>query len=321
MSIIANNADRFCNEIPLGDPDFSGGVTLNQALAGRANPRTLTKPTIVAPLAELSYWRTNPTVTMSQLNTKTTKYPRLAGWNSSDVFPSPGCPPTTFSAPAGPWSPADAFAVPQQPNVYTATDVFEPINATNGIAFTPRFPDTTILVQTPTDTIYFDTDTGTKYVPVVENYTSMGNNAPPGFCDNPRPTGMVVDGEGGPNITNVFDPRLSGYGSSDRAYLDQQLGQTRYFYDDIDAVRAPQYITRNKLDSCLTPYGDAYGNLGAGHLSLADTRVAAEKSWMDNSLAYRDSLMKSLMRKKNEEQVQRRLAPKNTYGSRRTYGY
>ena len=302
MSILSDNVDRFCTEIPLGDPETCG-VTLNQALAGTANPRTLVKPTIVAPITQLDYWRTNPTVTYSRLNTKTTKYPKLAGWSESDIF-----------------------AIPLQPNIYTETDVYQPINATNGIAIVPQFPNTTILFETPTNDIYYDTNTKANYITVnetpelIENYTSMGPSCGTNKgCEGVDVRPIVIDTE--PNNNSVYDPRLSGYGSDNRTYLDEQLGQNRYFYDDIDAIRMPQYLTRSKLDSCLTPYGDTYGEVNAGNLDLLSTRVAAEQSWVDNSLAFRNSMMKSLMRKRNEEQVQKRMAPKNTYGSRRTYAY
>ena len=210
MSILADNVDRFCGEIPLGYPDTSG-VTLNQALAGRANPRTLVKPTIVAPIAELSAWRTNPTVTYSRLNTKTTKYPRLSGWTE------------------------DTFAVPQQPGIYTSTNVFQPINATNGIAIVPEFPDTTILIETPQDRVYYDTNVRSGFIEIQgdlypapsaqsadisEGYTSMGSNQPPfncvsgQGCSAPPLNSYPLDSD--PNLYSMYDPRLSGYGSDNR---------------------------------------------------------------------------------------------------------
>jgi hypothetical protein len=114
-----------------------------------------------------------------------------------------------------------------------------------------------------------------------------------------------------PNIANITDPRFSGFGLNERSYIDPELGQVRFFYDDINAVRMPNYLTRNKLDSCLT-IGDSYGNVDSGNLSLHEARRGAETSWTENSLQFRESLMTSLLRKKNEEQAQKRLAPKHT---------
>ncbi len=325
MSIIANMPTRFCEELPLGDPE-THGLTLNGALIGKAHPRTLTKPTIVAPIAELSYWKTNPTTTYSKINTRTTKYPKLSGWGDANMFPIKQEHIIRQTGQFDTTEEADMYAIPQQPGIYTSTDVYQPINSTNGIAIVPEFPKNTILFETPTADIYYDTNTGKNYI------VSDTNTHTDVYTPNAKPSCTSADGcradiqrkivvDDKPNLSSMYDPRASGYGSDNRSYLDEQMGQTRYFYDDIDAIRMPQYIVRSKLDSCLTPCGDSYGKVNSGSLGLFEARAAAEKSWVDNSLAFRESMMKSLMRKHNEEQVQKRAAPKNTYGSRRTYGY
>lgn len=318
--ILSQNSQRYCNSMPLGVSNFHDmpGKTSNQILAGTANPRTLVKPTIVAPIAELSYWRTNPSVTMSQINSRTLRNPQGAGFNSTVVQPrqcAVECPSEVEIC--------DPLSyVPLQPNVYSSTNVFTPINATNGIAIVPEFPNTTLVTEATVNgylnRLYLDTNLAQPSPQeMVEHYTSMGssgrttnvsNNA---FCESRQPVQTTVSGPE-PSLYTVYDPRFSGYGSSNRSYLDPQLGQQKYFYDDIDAVRFPSYITRNKLDSCLTPYGDAYGKLESGDMSLAQARPMAEQSFVDNSLAFRNDMMKHLMRKRNEEMVQVRTAPKMT---------
>jgi hypothetical protein len=264
-SILAVNTDRYTGEMQV-DSEGWVGPTLNQALAGTANPRTLTKPTIVAPIAELSYWRTNPNVQHSQTNRKTLSYPILSGWEGAYI--------------------------PQQPGVYTFSETHQPINRTNGIAITPQFPKSTVLVEQPATRLYADI-----------NDEVFIDSEP--ICE--------------PNIYNTFDPRLTGNGADDRNYYDPVVGSNKYFYDDVDAVRMPNYLTRNKID--FTSFGNSYGKLDNGDIALDGARVQAERAWVDNSLEYRDSLMKSLLRKHNSEQVQKRLAPKRTYGGARRFGY
>ena len=61
---------------------------------------------------------------------------------------------------------------------------------------------------------------------------------------------------------NVYDPRLTGYGTSYRSYTDDNLGQTRFYYDDIDAVRMPNYIVKSNIDR--EPFADHYGTIPDG---------------------------------------------------------
>lgn len=319
--MLAQNSNFYCNNsIPLQDVQNSR-VTMNAALTGTANPRTLVKPTVVAPISAFEYWKENPLSTLSRINRQTPQYPNLAGFKTSVCESRPACAPLPLERDAR----SNPNFVPLQPNVYTSTDVFEPINASNGIAFTPRFPNTTLLLEDAYNRIYYDTDTKTNFIeargqPIALDVrgqeTTRGQPIASVGCDDgpfcTRPAEDVITTDMDPNIYSVFDPRFSGYGSDNRQYTDLQLGQSRFFYKDVDAIRMPNYITRNKLDSGVTPIGDAYGKLDSGNISLQQARTAAEQNWLDNSINFRNDLTKSLMRKKNEETIQRRLAPKYT---------
>lgn len=114
------------------------------------------------------------------------------------------------------------------------------------------------------------------------------------------------------SVYNVFDPRFAGYGSDNRNYLEPMLRQPRYFYDDVDAIRRPNYIVRSKLDSCVTVFGDQYGPMRTDQKTLNQLRPLAEQAYLNNNLNYRNDLMESLMRKKNSEKWQDRAAPKYT---------
>ena len=151
--------------------------------------------------------------------------------------------------------------------------------------------------STPAPTQPINSSFGISYMPQFPDNTSFIKAQPSIFSSGP-------DG--------VYDPRFTGYGDEDRTYLDDLQGNNKYYYDDIDAVRMPKYITRNKIDSCLTGFGDSYGKLSSGHMSLFEAKQQAESSWLQNSLDFRTSLSESLMRKKNEEMAQKRQAPKYT---------
>ena len=338
---LAQNANRFCQSFVLEPPpggcgvQKDTGVTLNQALAGTPNPRTKTKPTIVAPIMELSYWKTNPLSTFSHINKKTLQYPERAGLSSCIPVASSWAPtePTRAGTARGSQG-GEAGVIPLFPNIYTSTDVFEPINATNGIAITPQFPNTTILLEDGPIQLYYDTelarpmlsgeafsDTVRTEGPRDPRFTrTEGAFAPEAtdvFCESdswackPKPVKTEIT-QLEPTIYNMYDPRFSGYGAPDRNYLDPLVGSQKYFYDDVDAFRMPNYLVRSKVDSCLTPSGDSYGDLWDGSRSLHELRPLVEQSFMDNTIAHRENLMKSAMRKNQEYMVQKRIAPKYT---------
>jgi hypothetical protein len=174
-----------------------------------------------------------------------------------------------------------------QPGVYTTNQIDEPINSNIGISFTQQFEPVTVSSNSG-DVMYTQHD--------------------PRIFEN----GVIEPPEQTVNEANVYDPRFSGYGSSYRAYTDDMLGQTRFFYDDVDAVRMPNYITRNKLD--FLPYADTYGPMkGENGLDYTNRiRNMAQDSWTENSLNFRTGLQQSLLRKRNSEMWQTRYMPKSS---------
>ena len=111
--------------------------------------------------------------------------------------------------------------------------------------------------------------------------------------------------------SNVYDPRHTGYGTSYRAYTNEDLGRTDFYYKDIDAIRMPNYITRSNID--FAKYADQYGPLPGGHgdgnPDTGNIREMAQNSWLRSSLGFRNDIMFSKMRKTNAEHWQRRKAP------------
>lgn len=175
------------------------------------------------------------------------------------------------------------------PGVYTRSQVNEPINSNIGISFQQQFEP----VSCSRD------DKGLHYLqhdprliePVeiqpVETYTQKAN------------------------YDNVFDPRFYGYGTSYRSYLDPVTGQPRFMYDDVDAIRHPNYIVRSKID--FLPYADSYGPVEEGsemgNIHNPHIRALAQDSWMRDSLQFRNDLSERRMRKINSEAWQQRSAP------------
>lgn len=111
---------------------------------------------------------------------------------------------------------------------------------------------------------------------------------------------------------NVYDPRFYGYSSGDRGYVDKMTGSAKYYYDDIDSVKMPNYITRNNIDT--QPFGDTYSSLNSTNMNgnpfNRDIRVLAQESFINNTEEHRNSIMESAMRKCNERRNQEKHHPK-----------
>ena len=172
-----------------------------------------------------------------------------------------------------------------QPGVYYKNQVIEPIQSNMGISFTQQFEPTDVSVKG-------DKITYTSHDPFL--YTP-----PKKVPEKPRAT-----------ESNVYDPRLTGYGTNYRAYIDKLTGQPRFYYDDVDSVRRPNYITRSNVDHM--PFAEKYGTmLSDGEILTNTTQIRnhAQQTLLDDTIAYRTDMQASLMRKRNSEMWQQRVAP------------
>lgn len=181
-----------------------------------------------------------------------------------------------------------------QPNVNVRSQVNEPINSNMGISFTQQLLPTTCSENIYTgDVNYLRHDPRLLEPAIVE------------------PNLGVIDDV---NYANVYDPRHTGYGTSYRSYTDPLLGQPKYYYQDIDSIRMPNYITRSNID--FTPYADSYGTAptdGAwGNPNNSNIRALANDTFLRDSLGHRNDLMLSLSHKANVRQAQLRQAPIRT---------
>lgn len=181
-----------------------------------------------------------------------------------------------------------------QPNVYTRSEIIEPINSNIGISFDQQLLPTTVDVN-PIDGDY----NFTEHDPRIIEPSTFTEIAPPSVI---------------PNEYNIYDPRFTGAGTSYRSYVDKLLGQPKYYYGDIDAVKMPNYISRSNIDT--QPYADSYGPIKPGdefgNHNTAEIRKLANQSFVDNSIKFRTEMMQRLMRKNNAVSWQRRKFPMHT---------
>lgn len=140
--------------------------------------------------------------------------------------------------------------------------------------------------------------------------------------DNDLPEVTVIDKQT-PSMTDIVDPRFSGYGPTDRCYIDPNSGQRKYFYSDIDSIRMPPYVSRNNID--IYPWAPKYGagfdgrnehhnstrvaDSATTYKGLDSVRQDALDAYRCSTNRSRQELQESLMRKRNGEMWQLRSAP------------
>lgn len=176
-----------------------------------------------------------------------------------------------------------------EPGVYTRSEVLETPNANIGISLAQPFEPVT----------YRKDKSGVLYTQHDPNLITEVIEPNVDFCDDE------------PTIYDVYDPRCVGYGTSYRAYNNEFIGQPRFMYDDIDAVRMPNYLSRNNIDHL--SYADTYGPMkpceSEGNINTPDIRNMANQSFMNSTIQFRTELQERLMRKANNIAWQQRLAP------------
>jgi hypothetical protein len=176
------------------------------------------------------------------------------------------------------------------PGVYSFNEVNEPINSNIGISFTQQFEPVT--AKRDDDGLKF-----TLHDPrIIE----------PAFESPSESIKAKYD--------NVYDPRFYGYGTSYRSYLEPVTGQTRFMYEDVNAIRMPNYVVRSKIDHLA--YADHYGPMEPGseygNVLNPNIRALAQDSWLRDSMTFREDLTQRLMRKVNAEGWQKRMYPNSS---------
>ncbi len=179
------------------------------------------------------------------------------------------------------------------PNVYTNSQIIEPISSNIGISFDQQIPPTTVKQDKKGNVVFQSYD---------PRMYSINNFANTHQFDPPQP-----------DISNIYDPRFEGYGDNSRYYYDKMSATNNFAYDDIDAYKRPNFIIRSKIDHL--PTSDSYGPMRSDddiQSNNFNTNQVAIKSYLDNSLMHRNELQERLMRKRNSEMWQTRKYPKHT---------
>jgi hypothetical protein len=113
--------------------------------------------------------------------------------------------------------------------------------------------------------------------------------------------------------SNVYDPRFYGYGTSYRHYIDPVVGQPRFMYSDVDAVRKPNYIGRSNIDHAT--WAQSYGVIDP-NLTACNRELAHDK-FLNDALSEREEYQQRYMRKYNNQVAwQRKVAPIHRRGTR-----
>ena len=196
-----------------------------------------------------------------------------------------------------------------QPNVFSFTNERTPINANLGISYTPQIP--------PLRKEVFRGDNGRDYPFYSRIDPQLVRDDVPESRreENPRRSRwsgseeLPNHAQGNP-MYNIYDPRFTGYGDSNRSYYDVNLGQIKYYYSDVDAYRTPNFIVRNKVDhvDMIDPMGKTYSEYPRT-AALDDVKDVVHDDWMAKSTEFREDIMEKLMRKNNSESWQLRMAP------------
>lgn len=170
-------------------------------------------------------------------------------------------------------------------NLFSRSEIIEPVQNNIGIDFTQQIPPS----QCSKD----------QYGNRITEYKDPRN-----FVPEP-PLEQAPES----NLYNVYDPRSGGYGTSYRSYLEPMTGQVRYYYDDIDAIRQPNYIARSNIDTA--PWAPAYGTMTEEtNVANENAYALANRKFMEDQLAFREGIQQSYMRKYNNSTAwQRRVAP------------
>jgi len=178
-----------------------------------------------------------------------------------------------------------------EPNArYARQEVIEPSNANLGISFQQQFQPVTCQ----------EDQGGVTYI------THDPRIQPPPLNSKPTPRAPQ------PSLANTYDPRSFGYGTSYRSYNDTMTGQPRFFYDDVDAIRRPNYLTRSKIDHA--DWAESYGTIRQeqidGPIPSQTAHAMADQQFLQDSLGHRGELQERYMRKYNNQiGWQRRQAP------------
>jgi hypothetical protein len=325
-------------------------ASLNQSLVGGANPKTRAIPVIPPPIYDQKTWSPNDFVVPFKINDQRRQELSQNGYmtwdrdisvrtaqNLSDTYKCPRTPiqdvvredytmasdedhinprtsqimdtsfgyypentkynypvnsPPTRCMPGLAEYNKNLYTVPLQPGVYTHSQVNQPDASMSnmGISFTQ------------------------PHLPYQCQMDDRGNMMINEYDPSQYPSEYLLRGRDrfAKDIqrNEIYDPRLTGYGTSYRSYVDPLTGQPRFYYNDVDAHTQYNFISRNKLDfTNFAPNTGPYPGLPP-----EDFRSLADQTFHNDSMKQRTELQYRLMAKNSHREWQQRAAPIQTQG-------
>jgi hypothetical protein len=318
-------------------------VTDNQSLVGRPNPKTLVAPYLAPRSLDMDMWKNDDTYGKLVINEKKNQYHIESGYQVNDngcynrdvkplrsyscpqkknkpassynkinesqpsvLPPKPG---TTVPGPAAGDKGKEAFQMP-----YEIKSKYNDSNNTDNL-FHKGFKNNPVFQNKYNENVFTQTISPGDYRVNTRN-EPINSNMGITLAEQNEPANYeMIEPYEDVNASNVYDPRFYGYGTSYRGFVDNMLGQPKFYYDDVNAIRMPNYVSRNNID--VMPFGDAYGPDNAGGNPYHNNITAlADKHYLDSSLQFRSEMQERLMRKVNANQWQQRMFPINKNGQR-----
>ena len=167
----------------------------------------------------------------------------------------------------------DMFTSIIQPGVYSRFEIIEPIQSNIGISFDQQFEPVTCEK---------DCNGGVTFV-----------SHDPKLI--PKDLEVIKEEKDITSVSDIYDPRFHGYGTSYRSYLEPVTGQTRFYYDDVEAIKKYNYITRNNID--FKDYATSAGPMTKEEFCTKNIRAKAQNTFTNATIDHRTGLT----RKINEE--------------------
>ena len=303
--------------------------TSNQSLVGAPNPKTLVPPIMAPRIAEWEYWRLNDELTPEIINDEKERYDYESGYNvvykpsENHFVPKSNLCPYKRRKKAKTNQPNYSFRQ-NNDGTYNSIENFpyetnddsykKSLRDTEHLLMNKPFSDNPLFRGRYNPNLFTETITPGSYHINDRNEpinSLMGISYPQQFeqsnYDDIEPYEDV-------NVSNTYDPRFNGYGTSYRSYVDENLGQPRFYYDDVNAIKMPNYITRSAID--VTSFGDSSGPLKKHNPYTSDIHRLADEDYTDSMITFRTEMQERLMRKRNSELWQLREYPISRNGQR-----
>lgn len=282
--------------------------TATRRLIGGVNPRTLIEPRMVPPITDMEEWGTDNYTIHSATNNSRSDELFLSGYAILDDCKCKGV------------CNCDTLRPRHKPLIKENFNHMDHAPAHQVCHDTGR-----INIVSPYDVSAFASEArpqilqnyGISTTPEKSNYTSITNGEDLIFVENrQKQKHLIQDYITADEPSMIYDPRMIGYSDSNRGYVDKLLGQPKFYYDDINAARAPNYITRNKID--IYSFGETTGRLKDPNdvQTCGNNNQLAVEEFHNSALQHRADIMHSLMNKRNKEMWQLRNFPISTNGQR-----